>query len=229
MRSKIHAHCNILAHAKWHAHRPMTVPRLTTKGQKVGCGPTPRNPHPFLKYSEYPSHALAYEITHSYKNWQLHTLEPLAFLDCPLCEMCISLNKLFPLYYGLFLNSLPPEAKNPSLAAIPGAYLRLGTWPFSHALLSLLQHYHELQISLGAQPALVCPQSRFQNSLPVGSLCVWRACPSESRSLHPLNTPVSILPSALLSYGWSCAEAKFCKKKQVDEKLISLRKKWKFL
>ena len=90
MRSKIHAHCNILAHAKWHTHRPMTVPRLTTKGQKVGCSPTPRNPHPFLKYSEYPSHPLAYEITHSYKNWQLHTLEPLAFLDCPHSVKCVS-------------------------------------------------------------------------------------------------------------------------------------------
>ena len=47
---------------------PMTFPRLTTNGQKVGCGPTPRNPYPFPKCSEHPSHSLAYEITHPYKN-----------------------------------------------------------------------------------------------------------------------------------------------------------------
>ena len=149
MRSKIHAHCNILAYTDTPT-APMTFPRLTTKGQKVGCGPTPRNPYPFPKYSEYPSHSLAYEITHPYKNWQLHTLEPLAFWDCPHSMKCVSpwIN-LFPPYYGLFLNSFLPEAKNPSLAAILGTYLRLGTWSSSHALLSLLQHYHELWISLG--------------------------------------------------------------------------------
>ena len=191
----------------------MTVPRFTTKGQKVGCGPTPRNPYPFPKYSEYPSHSLAYEIIHPYKNWQLHTLEPLAFWDCPHSMKCVSpwIN-LFPLYYALFLNSFLPEAKNPSLAAIPGTYLRLGTWSSSCALLSLLQHYHELWISLGAQPALACPQNPFQNSLSVGSLWAWRACLSESSSLHPLNPPVSIPPSALLIYGWPCVEAKLYKK-----------------
>ena len=51
--------------------------KVNHKGQKVGCGPIPGNPHPPAKKLESSSHSLAYGITQSYKNQQPPTLVPL--------------------------------------------------------------------------------------------------------------------------------------------------------
>ena len=47
---------------------------------------------------------------------------------------------LLSLYYGSLLSSFLGEAKNPHLVAVPGTHLRPGTWPFSPAPYSFLQH-----------------------------------------------------------------------------------------
>lgn len=49
--ASFYARCNIVT-IRWHTHRCHTVPRLTTKGQKVGGGPIPENLHPFSKVAE---------------------------------------------------------------------------------------------------------------------------------------------------------------------------------
>ena len=54
----------------------MTVPRLTKKGQKVGSAQFLETPTPSPKLLKFSSHSLTYEITHSYKNLQPHTLVP---------------------------------------------------------------------------------------------------------------------------------------------------------
>ena len=71
----------------------MTISKANHKDQRVGDGPIPGNPRPFLKYLEYSSHSLAYEITHPYKNWQPHTPVPFSSSEMAhtLSVECVSL------------------------------------------------------------------------------------------------------------------------------------------
>ena len=55
----------------------MTVPRPTVKVKKWEVAQFLEISTPSPKELEYSSHSLACEITHSYKNWQPHTLVPL--------------------------------------------------------------------------------------------------------------------------------------------------------
>ena len=67
--------------------------KVNHKGQKVGCGPIPGNPHPPAKKLESSSHLLAYGITQSYKNWQPPTLVPLLPSEMAhtlVCGVCFS-------------------------------------------------------------------------------------------------------------------------------------------
>lgn len=54
--------------AKTHTHSAMTVPRLTTKVKKWAVAQILKIPIQSPKQLGYPSHSLAYEMTHSYKN-----------------------------------------------------------------------------------------------------------------------------------------------------------------
>ena len=60
--------------AETHTHSAMTVPRLTTKVKKWAEAQFLKVPIPSPKQLGYPSHSLAYEMTHSYKNWQPRSL-----------------------------------------------------------------------------------------------------------------------------------------------------------
>ena len=229
MRPKIHAYCNILAYDKWHPTGPMTVTKLTTKGQKVGCGPTPRNPHPLPKYSEYPSHSLAYEITHLYKNWQLHTLEPLAFWDCPHSMKCVSpwIN-LFP--FTMACSWIFSCQKPRTRAWQPSQGL---TWDLGcdHPLMP-----YSLPCSITTscrsllEPNQLCfvlrtPFRTASLSAPSGP--GERASQSPARSIHlTLQSASHHQPCSSMA---DPVRRQSSAKKYVNEKLISLRKKWKLL
>ena len=116
----------------------MTVPRRTIKGQKVGSGPIPGNPHPFPK--------IAGILLPLISLWnyppllKLTTLYPgasLSFWDGP--HSVSPWINLLSLYYGSLLNPFLCEAKNTHLAAVPGTWPRPALWPSSRAPLSFLQ------------------------------------------------------------------------------------------
>lgn len=118
------------------------------KDQRVGNAQFLEIPSPSSKELEYPSHSLACEITHPYKNWHSipWCLLPSEMAHIPFME-CVSpgINPL-SLYYVSLLKSFLYGASNPHLVAISGTQKRSGTWPSSSTPLSLLQ-----QIPLAAE------------------------------------------------------------------------------
>ena len=59
---------------KRHIYQYQDSSKADHEGQKMVSGPIPGNPHAFPKIAGKLLHALAYEITHTYKHWQPHTL-----------------------------------------------------------------------------------------------------------------------------------------------------------
>ena len=107
----------------------MTVPRLTTKGQKVGSGPIPGNPHPFPKVA-----AIFFPLISLWNYpplWKLTTPYPgasLTFRYGPhsFCGMWFSLNKPSFTLLWLALEFFPVRSQEPTLGSHPRDVLE--TW-----------------------------------------------------------------------------------------------------
>ena len=135
-------------HPKWHPHRHHDSSKTNHKDQKAGNAQFLEIPTRSSKELEYPSHSLACEITHPYKNW--HSI-PWCLLPSEMAHIlsmeCISPGiNLISLSYGLYLKSFLYGASNPHLVAISGTQKWSVTWPSSSTPLSFLQ-----QIPLAAE------------------------------------------------------------------------------
>ena len=110
-------------HAKPHSHRGHDH-----KGQKVGDGPIPENPHPFPKVTGI--------LLPLISLWNYPPLQKLTtpYHRASLTSLCLwtvflPWINLLSLYCGSLLNSFLCKTNNPQLAAIPWTWTWPGMWP----------------------------------------------------------------------------------------------------
>ena len=85
------------------------VSRLTTKVKKWAVAQFLKIPIPSPKQLGYPSHSLAYEMTHSYKNWQPRTLvlPSSSEMAHALSVECVCVCTLSHAFSGVWLSATP--------------------------------------------------------------------------------------------------------------------------